>query len=202
MRQMERYLCGPGATLPRLHATHPALFVSLEARPLPQHVEDDDDRERAGIRSDPGPRPSTSRHALGRPPERGPGLAVTPPRELGVMLVSAGLIGAVLPGPGVPALVVGGLILWPKGFGKAEQWLRRRFPEAHRKGIGHINRFLTDLERRYPGSTGARRGSGPSGCPRCRTAADLMTGHISDPTLSTSIGAPLAILGPLSRPAP
>jgi hypothetical protein len=80
------------------------------------------------------------------------------PKELGVMLVSAGLVGVVLPGPGAPALVAGGLILWPKGFGKFERWLQKRFPEAHRKGISHINRFLSDLERRYPGSTGPAQG--------------------------------------------
>ena len=78
---------------------------------------------------------------------------MTPPRDLGVMLVSAGVIGVVLPGPGVPALVAGGLILWPEAFGRVERWLQKRFPDTHRKGIGHINRFLTDLERRYPGST-------------------------------------------------
>jgi hypothetical protein len=66
----------------------------------------------------------------------------------------AGLIGVVLPGPGAPALVAGGLMLWPGAFGKVERWMQRRFPVAHRKGIGHINRFLSDLERRYPGSTG------------------------------------------------
>jgi hypothetical protein len=70
------------------------------------------------------------------------------------MLVSAGVIGVVLPGPGVPALVAGGLILWPEAFGKVERWVKKRYPDAHRKGIGHINRFLADLERRYPGSTG------------------------------------------------
>jgi Putative transmembrane protein (PGPGW) len=80
-------------------------------------------------------------------------LAVTPPKDLGLMLVSAGVIGVVLPGPGVPALVAGGLILWPEAFGKAERWLQKRFPDTHRKGIGHMNRFLADLERRYPGST-------------------------------------------------
>jgi hypothetical protein len=82
------------------------------------------------------------------------GLAEMLPKDLGVMLVSAGLIGVVLPGPGAPALVAGGLILWPKGFGKVERWFQKRFPETHRKGLGHINRFLADLERRYPGSTG------------------------------------------------
>jgi hypothetical protein len=76
------------------------------------------------------------------------------PKTLGVMLVSAGALGVVLPGPGVPALVAGGLILWPKGFAKAEGWLRRKFPEAHRASMSHIGRFLNDLERRYPGSLG------------------------------------------------
>ena len=65
------------------------------------------------------------------------------------MLVTAGVIGVVLPGPGAPALLAGGLILWPEGFGRVEGWLRRQFPEAHRKGIRHIGRFLSDLERRY-----------------------------------------------------
>ncbi len=87
-------------------------------------------------------------------PEPMAGLAVTPTRDLGLMLVSAGLIGVVLPGPGAPALLAGGLMLWPGAFGKVERWVHRRYPEAHRKGMGHINRFLSDLERRYPGSTG------------------------------------------------
>lgn len=93
------------------------------------------------------------------------GLAVPAARDLGWMLVSAGIIGVVLPGPGAPALVAGGLMLWPKAFGKAEQWMRRRFPGAHSKGIGHINRFLTDLERRYPGTTAGRGDAPPSPSP-------------------------------------
>ena len=88
-------------------------------------------------------------------------LASSLPKELGVMLVSAGVIGMVLPGPGAPALVAGGLILWPRAFSKAERWFQTRFPGAHRQGMGHINRFLTDLERRYPGSTGSVRRSRP-----------------------------------------
>jgi hypothetical protein len=82
-----------------------------------------------------------------------PGMAASLPKELGVMLVSAGVIGVVLPGPGAPALVAGGLILWPEAGGRVERWFQRRFPEAHRQGMGHVNRFLADLERRYPGST-------------------------------------------------
>jgi hypothetical protein len=96
-------------------------------------------------------------------PPTPPGLAVTPPKDLGLMLVSAGVIGVVLPGPGVPAIVAGGLILWPEAFGKVERWVQKRYPETHRKGIGHINRFLADLERRYPGSTGSDQGQpGPT----------------------------------------
>ncbi len=83
------------------------------------------------------------------------GLAGTLPKDLGVMLVSAGVIGVVLPGPGVPALVAGGLVLWPGAFGKAERWFQKRFPDAHRQGMDHLHRFLSDLERRYPGSTGS-----------------------------------------------
>ncbi|HZW33237.1 MAG TPA: hypothetical protein VFF52_21145 [Isosphaeraceae bacterium] len=79
-----------------------------------------------------------------------------PPKELGVMLVTAGVLGVVLPGPGAPALLAGGLILWPEGFGRVDSWLRQRFPESHRKGMKHLDRFLSDLERRYPGSTRSR----------------------------------------------
>lgn len=74
------------------------------------------------------------------------------PKDIGVMLLSAGVVGFVTPGPGAPAIVVGGLILWPNGFGKAEGWFRRRFPSVHSGGMRHIRRFLNDLERRYPGS--------------------------------------------------
>jgi hypothetical protein len=76
------------------------------------------------------------------------------PRELGVILISAGVVGFVMPGPGTPAIIAGGLVLWPKGFGKAEVWFRRRFPSLHRDGMQQIRRFLADLERRYPGPVG------------------------------------------------
>lgn len=95
--------------------------------------------------------------------DRPAGLAGSLPKDLGVMLVSAGVIGVVLPGPGVPALVAGGLVLWPGAFGKAERWFQKRYPEAHRQGLGHIHRFLTDLERRYPGSTRVHSQSDPNG---------------------------------------
>jgi hypothetical protein len=116
----------------------------------------------ATISSEPGQAPSPDdQHATETEsadetkPSQDPGTDPTavPPKELGVMLVSAGIIGMVLPGPGTPALVAGGLILWPEAFGRVDRWLRRRFPETHRQGLSQMNRFMADLERRYPGST-------------------------------------------------
>jgi Putative transmembrane protein (PGPGW) len=74
------------------------------------------------------------------------------PKEVGVMLIAAGIVGIILPGPGTPAVIAGGLALWPNAFGKLESWLERRYPEVHKKGMKQIGRFLTDLEKRYPNS--------------------------------------------------
>jgi hypothetical protein len=74
------------------------------------------------------------------------------PKEVGVMLITAGIVGFVLPGPGTPAIIAGGLALWPGAFGKLESWLERRNPGLHRRGVQQINRFLDDLEKRYPNS--------------------------------------------------
>lgn len=73
------------------------------------------------------------------------------PREVGVMLVAVGALGFVLPGiAGTPAIVAGGLVLWPDGFQKVETWLGRRFPKVHRTGARQIGRYLDDLQRRFP----------------------------------------------------
>jgi hypothetical protein len=73
------------------------------------------------------------------------------PREFGVMLVSVGALGVVLPGVmGAPALVAGGLVLWPGTFGGLEEWLRRRNPGLYQRGMQQLGRFLDDMERRYP----------------------------------------------------
>jgi hypothetical protein len=71
------------------------------------------------------------------------------PKEVGVMLVTAGIVGLILPGPGTPALIAGGLALWPKAFGKLESWLERHHPVVHRQSMQQIDRFLNDLEKRY-----------------------------------------------------
>jgi hypothetical protein len=75
------------------------------------------------------------------------------PKEVGVMLITAGIVGFILPGPGTPAIIAGGLVLWPQAFGKLESWLERSHPKVHRKGMQQINRFLNDLQKRYPDST-------------------------------------------------
>jgi hypothetical protein len=77
------------------------------------------------------------------------------PRELGVLLVSVGVLGLVLPGiAGAPAFIAGGLVLWPKSFGKIEDWFHQRFPETHTSSMRQVGRFLGDLHRRYPGEAG------------------------------------------------
>ncbi len=75
------------------------------------------------------------------------------PEEVGAMLIAAGIVGIVLPGPGTPAVIAGGLALWPDAFGKLETWFGSRYPDTHKKGMKQIRRFLVDLEKRYPNST-------------------------------------------------
>ncbi|RUL83946.1 hypothetical protein [Tautonia sociabilis] len=78
------------------------------------------------------------------------------PKEVGVMLLSVGALGFVLPAvAGTPAILAGGLVLWPRTFGKVDRWLQRRCPVAYRQGMKQIGRYLDDLERRYPASDGA-----------------------------------------------
>ena len=76
------------------------------------------------------------------------------PREVGVMLMTVGVLGVILPGiVGAPAAIAGGLVLWPKAFGKVENWFERRFPKVHKQSLYQINRYLNDLESRYPDAT-------------------------------------------------
>jgi hypothetical protein len=72
------------------------------------------------------------------------------PKEIGVMLIAAGIVGVILPGPGTPALIAGGLALWPGVVGKLELWLEQHHPTVHDRSMKQIGRFLNDLEKRYP----------------------------------------------------
>lgn len=76
------------------------------------------------------------------------------PPEIGVLLIVVGTAGLLLPGPvGSPFLVAGGVALWPSAFREAEGWLERMSPRLFAEGLRQMERFLADLERRYPGST-------------------------------------------------
>ena len=73
------------------------------------------------------------------------------PKEVGVLLIVAGIGGILLPGPvGTPFLVLGVVVLWPRAFGRLEGFLERRFSRLHYQSMLQITRFLDDLERRYP----------------------------------------------------
>ncbi len=73
------------------------------------------------------------------------------PKEVGVLLLALGVLGLLLPGPiGTPALVAGGVVIWPGTFGKVSRWMERKYPRFTRAGNRQIGRFLNDLDRRYP----------------------------------------------------
>lgn len=73
------------------------------------------------------------------------------PREIGVLLMVAGIGGLLLPGPiGTPFFVLGGVVLWPKAFERVENYLEKKFPRMHHQSMRQVNRFVVDLERRYP----------------------------------------------------
>ncbi len=75
------------------------------------------------------------------------------PTEVGVLLIVSGIGGILLPGPvGTPFLVLGCLMLWPKAFHGIGICLESQFPKMHHHGVTQINRFLDDLEQRYPPS--------------------------------------------------
>jgi hypothetical protein len=76
------------------------------------------------------------------------------PKEIGILLIVAGIGGVLLPGPfGTPFVLVGGMILFPKSFTGLDRRFRDRFPNVHREGLRQVLRFVTDIERRYPTAT-------------------------------------------------
>lgn len=72
------------------------------------------------------------------------------PRDVGGMLLIVGFAGFVAPGIfGLPFMLAGGMILWPKTTRRLQRYLGSRAPE-NTSGMKQIVRFLDDLERRYP----------------------------------------------------
>lgn len=73
------------------------------------------------------------------------------PRDVGWLLITAGLVGVIVPGVlGVPFLVLGGLVVTPVTSRRAERWLGGHTPKMFKGSVRQINRFLDDLENRYP----------------------------------------------------
>ena len=76
------------------------------------------------------------------------------PKEVGVLLMTAGAITGMLPPPPGPfdlsLMLSGGLVLWPHGLRGVERWTREHWPCAHRTSTRFLNRYCDDLNRRYP----------------------------------------------------
>ena len=74
------------------------------------------------------------------------------PKDAGWLLITAGIVGLVVPGVfGTPFLLAGALVLAPGGTKLLSRWV------GH-PGMRQIGRFLDNLERRYPRR---RRGNAP-----------------------------------------
>lgn len=73
------------------------------------------------------------------------------PPAVGVVLAGIGAAGLVIPGPfGTPFLVAGGLVLAPRLFGSVDRFFQRRFPQAYGAGMQVVERFVSDMEKRFP----------------------------------------------------
>jgi hypothetical protein len=66
------------------------------------------------------------------------------PKEAGWLLITAGVVGVVVPGVlGTPFLLAGAVVLVPGGSRLLSRW-------AGHSAMRQIGRFFDDLERRYP----------------------------------------------------
>ena len=70
------------------------------------------------------------------------------------MLLTVGMLGFLLPGVvGTPAVIAGGLVLWPRRSAGWKTGSSGKFPKMHKQSLFQINRYLNDLESRYPNAT-------------------------------------------------
>jgi hypothetical protein len=72
------------------------------------------------------------------------------PPEVAFLLLLIGIAAVPLPGPGIPFIVAGGLVLWPRTFKPVNHRLQTSYPEAHASVFRVLERFENDLNRRYP----------------------------------------------------
>jgi hypothetical protein len=77
------------------------------------------------------------------------------PRDLGVSLISLGVVGVVIPGPvplGASFILLGTVVLCPGLLARTGGPLAKRCPRVFRVFIDFTDHFRADLARRYPGS--------------------------------------------------
>jgi hypothetical protein len=71
--------------------------------------------------------------------------------ETGWLLITAGMVGVVVPGVvGLPFLLAGAVVVTPGGTKLLARWAGDNPPRIVRGAMKQIGRFLDDLERRYP----------------------------------------------------
>jgi len=72
-------------------------------------------------------------------------------KEVGWLLVTAGVIGVIAPViPGTPFLIIGVLLVTPGGTKLLSRWAGGNPPGFIKGAMKPLGRFLDDLERRYP----------------------------------------------------
>lgn len=69
--------------------------------------------------------------------------------EAAAAVIASGLIFWVVPGPGTPLILAGGLRLWPNLFHKVANKFQEYFPKGHATGLDVLRRFLDDMESRF-----------------------------------------------------
>ena len=73
------------------------------------------------------------------------------PKEVGWLLVTAGVIGLAVPGIlGTPFLLAGAVVVAPGGPKLLSRLVGRNPPKIVHSAMRQISRFIDDLERRYP----------------------------------------------------
>jgi hypothetical protein len=71
--------------------------------------------------------------------------------DVGWLLVTAGVIGVIMPGiPGAPFLLIGGFVVTPGGTRLLSRWVGKNPPKFVNGALKQIGRFVEDIDRRYP----------------------------------------------------
>jgi hypothetical protein len=73
------------------------------------------------------------------------------PKDAGWLLITAGVVGLAVPGIlGAPFLLAGAVVVAPGGPQLLSRWVGHNPPKIVRSAMRQMNRFMEDLERRYP----------------------------------------------------